>query len=420
VSRPRGRRAHRAITWAALVWLVGAAAAAADPPAAVGAAPGGGTSGASPGVTDPPASFSNADILGAPPPYFRIQAFNVRYTHFDQSGTGYQSRAGPRGGPGSEALTVEQPQAEIIATQGERITHRVWIPVDIVTAASPDAIDVVSTASRTNEAASVDWTTTYKASPETSFSVRNGLHNEENWRSWNSGFGLTRAFAEDNTVLEASVNQITDWFDKYTLTGLHDGHTSRSTTSVSAGLTQLLSPTTVAHLDYGVTLQRGQLSNGWNIVPLTTGDIALEILPTTRVRHAFVGRVAQFLPWNGAAHAFYRFYVDSFGIRAHSLELELYQRLSRLTYLRLNYRFHRQTGADFFTTRVAPGFTVATADSDLAPFDAHTVGVKGSLDVPLHLAHFAKNLHVDLAVERYYRTNDLRVSVYSCGLGFLF
>jgi hypothetical protein len=182
-------------------------------------------------------------------------------------------------------------------------------------------------------------------------------------------------------------------------------------------VTQLLSPTTIAHLDYGFTLQRGQLSNGWNIVPLTTGDIALEIMPKTRLRHAFVGKVAQFLPWNGAAHGFYRFYIDDWGIRAHTLELELYQRLSRATYLRLNYRFHRQTSADFFATRVAPTFTLATADSDLAAFDAHTVGVKGAVDIPVR---FARNLHADLAVERYFRTNDLRVSVYSCGFGFLF
>ena len=182
----------------------------------------------------------------------------------------------------------------------------------------------MSTASRSNEAGSVDWTIKYKASDKTSFSVRNGLHEEENWRSWNTGFGFTHSMAEDNTVIEGGVNQVSDWFDKYTLQGAHDGHTSRSTSSFSAGVTQLLSPTTVVHLDYGITFQRGQLSNGWNIVPLTTGDVALEIVPPTRLRHSLVARVAQFLPWNGAAHAFYRFYVDDWGIVAPTAEAELF------------------------------------------------------------------------------------------------
>jgi hypothetical protein len=365
----------------------------------------------------PPPVFTDADILDHPAPYFRIEAVNLRYTHFDQTGTGYQSRAGPVGGPGDETLTVEEPQLEVIAKQGDRITHRLWVPVDIVTAASPDAIDVVSTASRTNEAGSIDWTMTYKASDQTSASVRTGIHNEENYRSWNQGVGAVRSFAEDNTVLEASFNEVVDWFDKYKLTGDHDGHTARSSSNANLGLTQLLSPTTIAHLDYGVTLQRGQLSNGWNIVPLTTGDVALEILPPSRVRQAFVGRIAQFLPWNGAAHAFYRFYVDDWGIRAHTLEFELYQRLSRISYLRASYRFHRQTAASFFVTRAAPGFTTATSDSDLAALSAHAFGVKGVIEIPVR---FARSLHADVAVERYFRTNDLRVSVYSCGLGLLF
>src|SRR6185312_17106476 len=104
----------------------------------------------------------------------------------------------------------------------------------------------------------------------------------------------------------------------------------------------------------------GQLSNGWNTVPLTNGERALEIVPRTRVRHALAARIAQWLPWNGAAHAFYRFYVDDWGILAQTVEVELYQRLSRLSYLRLNYRFHHQSGADFFTTLAAPTFTLAT------------------------------------------------------------
>jgi hypothetical protein len=364
-----------------------------------------------------PPAFTDAEVLDKPAPYFRVESLSLRYTHFDQTGTGYQSRRGPRGGPGLETMSAEQPQLEVVVKQGDRITHRIWAPVDVVTAASPDAIDVVSSASRSNEAGAFDWTATYKASPEASLSIRNGIHNEENFRSWNSGFGVVRSFAEENTVLEASVNQLMDWFDGYTLAGGHDGHRSRTSTNLNAGLSQILSPTTIAHLDYGLTLQRGQLSNGWNIVPLTTGDVALEILPKTRVRHALVGRLAQFLPWDGAAHAFYRFYVDDWGIRAHTVELELYQRLARVAYARLSYRFHRQTGASFFHTQVDPTFKLATADSDLAALDAQTVGFKLTVDAP---PRFAKNVRFDLAAERYFRSNDLRVNVFSCGLGFLF
>lgn len=361
--------------------------------------------------------FSDADILGRPRPYFRIESLRARYTHYDQRGRGYQSRGGPPGGPGDERLLVDQAQLEVVARQGEHITHRLWVPVDIVTAASPDAVDVVSRASQMNEAGAFDWTVTYEKTPGASLFLRTGLHEEENWRSWNVGAGGTYSLAEDNTVIAGSYNQIFDWFDKYALNGDHDGHTARTSTNFNAGLTQLLSPTTMAHVNYGITLQQGQLSNGWNSVPLLKGGVALEILPSVRQRHALVGRIAQFLPWNGVIKGFYRFYVDDWGVRAHTLETELYQRLAPFAYVRVNYRFHTQTAVDFFTTQTAPAFIHATADSDLQNLDAHTIGFKGAFDFPTPLV---EKLHFDVEVERYFRSNDLGVNVYSCGLGFLF
>ncbi len=364
-----------------------------------------------------PVPFSDADILDKPAPYFKFESVSLRYTHMDQTGTGFQSRAGPIRGPGLETLQVEQPQLEVVVKQGDKITHRLWVPVDIVTAASPDAIDAVSTASRRNEAASIDWTVTYAPTHEIAASLRNGVHEEENWRSWNTGLALTHSFAEDNTTLSASFNEVLDWFDKYAFSGTHEGHTSRASSNGNLGVTQLLSPTTIAHLDYGFTLQRGQLSNGWNTVPQTDGTRALERMPNSRVRHAFVARMAQFLPWDGALHAFYRLYTDDWGIHAHTTEVELYQRVSRISYLRLNYRFHTQSSASFFTTLAKPDGGIHTADSDLADFDAQTVGIKGVIEMPVS---FAKTLRADLSVERYFRSNDLRVSVYSCGFGLLF
>lgn len=365
---------------------------------------------------DPP--FSDADILGPDRPRFAIQSLNLRFTHFDQTGSGYQSRAGPLLGAGSEQLTVEQPQIEVVAKQGDSFTHRVWFPVDIVSAASPDAVDVVSRASRLNEAGSIDWTATYQADRATSLFSRVGFHSEENYRSWNIGFGATQGFAQENTVVSASLNQVIDWFDHYELDGQHTGHTSRSATNGNLGVTQLLSPTTIAHANYGLTIQAGELSNTWSSVPLATGDRGREVLPQERQRHALVIRLAQWLPWNGALKGFYRFYGDDWGIRAHTAELELHQRISYFSSLRFTYRVHTQTSADFFTTLGSPGIAKRTADSDLAELDAHTFGVKGAFDIPL--ASFARSLHFDLGIDRYFRSNDLRVIVYSCGLGFLF
>src|SRR6185436_2655796 len=109
-------------------------------------------------------------------------------------------------------------------------------------------------------------------------------------------------------------------------------------------------PTTFVNVNYGLTLQAGELGNTWNVVPLDTGKQGPELLPDERVRHALVGRLSQFLPWEGALHLYYRFYGDDWGIAAHSVETALLQRVLPIAYVGVNYRFHHQAGASFFST----------------------------------------------------------------------
>lgn len=371
------------------------------------------------GADDP--DLSGDAILDHPSP-FHIESARVRYTHFDQNGLGYQSQAGPVRGPGSEELTVEQPQLEVIAKQGDKITYRLWVPIDVITSASTEAIDkwpdAVSGASRVNEAGSLDLTTTYQSDHESSAFLRAGFHVEAPFRSWNIGVGGARSFADDNAVVAASVNQVFDWFDTFYINGDRRGHATRSSTNGNLSLTQLLSPTTVVHIDYGLTVQLGELGNTWNVVPLVDGTRGEERLPSLRHRHAFVGRLAQWLPWDGALKGFYRFYADNWGLSAHTVEVELYQRIGPAFYLRANYRFHQQSGVSFFSIDAPLDAPVRTADSDLAPFYAQTFGIKAALD--LRFNRRIKDALIDFGYERYIRSNDLHASILTCSLGFRF
>jgi hypothetical protein len=363
------------------------------------------------------------DVLPARSTAFVVQSVTTRVSAYNQFGTGYQSKAGPVLGPGSERLTVLEPQTEIIATQGDRITHRIWIPVDVVTEASPSTIpkvpDVVSGASAESGAGAIQWSTTVQLDRASALTSTSGVHLEPPYRSWNAGILGARSMAEQNTLVSAGIVGIFDWFDRFRITGQHNGRAERSTTLGSAGLTQILSPTTVANVNYGLTLQQGTLSNTWNQVPLTNDTRGTELLPAERVRHALVGRVAQFLPWNGALRLYYRFYADDWGIVAHSTEGQLLQRITPTLYVGALYRFHTQTAPSFFTTLAAPTALLRTADSDLAPLQSYTVGGKLVGDVPM-APGTVRSMHYELEVERYWRTNDLRIDIVSCSVGLHF
>jgi Protein of unknown function (DUF3570) len=351
----------------------------------------------------------------------RLQSIDERLTSFDQYGHGYQSQAGPVLGPGSERTWILEPEEEIVFTQGDRLTHRVWIPLDVVTAASPNSIappDVQSGASRQVESGSLDWTTSYRASRTLDLSMRNGLHLEQPLRSWTSGLGFRRSFADEATVISGNALEVFDWFDRFNIHGTHEGRTNRNATTGSIGFTQVLTPTTVANVNYGITVMEGTLGNTWNSVPLASGVRGPELLPTTRTRHALVVRASQWLPWNGALRLYYRFYADTWGITAQSMEAELMQRLLPELYIGAYYRFHTQTGASFFTTLAPLDWTLRVADSDLAPLDSQTVGGKIAVDLPL--AGRVRAVHLELDVEEYVRTNDLRIDIVSWATGFRF
>jgi hypothetical protein len=354
-------------------------------------------------------------IFGRPRAY-SIDSVATRFTHYAQMGHGYQSQAG--GPPGSEELTVEQPQLEVVAHQGERVTHRLWVPIDVITAASPDALDAVSTASRTNEAGTIELSSTWQATRATAATLHGGFHLEEPYRGWDFGLALAHSFADDNAVIAASVNQYFDWLDTYDIHGTRLDRAGRSSTNLNLGITQLLSSRTVGHLDYGVTLQSGTLGNTWNAVPLAVGTYGDEKLPSFRQRHAFVGRLAQSLPWRAALHLYYRFYVDDWGVLAHSAEAALYQRLGPWLWLRATYRVHQQSGVSFFTIAAPPAATLRSADSDLAPFVAQTFG--GTIGVELKMIPRLRQLSADFSYERYVRTNDLHVDIFSVGFGLRF
>jgi hypothetical protein len=352
----------------------------------------------------------------------RVQSIDARLTSFNQFGHGYQSQAGPVLGAGSERAWILEPQEEIVLTHGDRITYRFWVPIDVVTAASPNSIappDVQSGASRQVESGSIDLTATYKADKALDLSMRNGFHLEQPLRSWTSGLGVRRSFADEATVVSANALTVFDWFDRFNIHGTHEGRTNRNASTGSLGLTQVLTSTTVASVNYGITVMEGTLGNTWNSVPLANGVRGAELLPTSRTRHALVGRASQWLPWNGALRLYYRFYADDWGIVAHSLEGQLMQRLVPQLYIGAYYRFHHQTGANFFTTLAPTDATLRVSDSDLAPLDSHTIGAKATLDLPLS-GSVARALHFELVLEHYFRTNDLQMEILTWATGFRF
>src|SRR5580693_5390561 len=127
---------------------------------------------------DSASTLSDTEVLGTTSTTLRLESATTRLTAYNQFGAGYQSKSGPILGPGSERLTVFEPETEVVLTQGDRITHRVWIPVDVISEASaasiPKPVDLISGASRKAAAGAVSWTTTVRTNPVTLLTMTSG------------------------------------------------------------------------------------------------------------------------------------------------------------------------------------------------------------------------------------------------------
>jgi hypothetical protein len=110
-----------------------------------------------------------------------------------------------------------------------------------------------------------------------------------------------------------------------------------------------------------------------------------EEVPDRRVRHAIALRGVRYVPRFGALQGDYRFYVDSWGMQAHTVDATLRLPLGRYR-LDIEDRLHWQSAVDFWRrayTVDAAGEVPRwrTVDRDLGGYLQDTLLVRGQLDM---------------------------------------
>ncbi len=348
----------------------------------------------------------------------RIDEVRLRLTTFWQRGEGYQSQAGTFAGPGSERALIIEPLGLIDIEQSPTIHHEIVVPVDIVSAASTNSVDVISQASGVNEAYGLEITSRFDLGPNDQFTSYIGWHQEEPFGSGSFTLGYSRSLADDNTVLSTSVGATFDRFDNLVSDGSRQGKRQRTAVNLNLAFSQLLSPTTVFDASYGFTFQQGTLQATYNSVPVQTGVFrADERFPHQRSRHGIQGRIAQHLPFSRTTlRAGYRYYFDDFDLVSHTADFELHQYLGPRFIARGSYRYYTQTAVDFFTTSYGGNRLSSeprTADSDLAAFHANEVGLKLSW-------LFRRGQSFDASYFRYWRDTGLVADIVGLGYGGMF
>lgn len=217
-------------------------------------------------------------------------------------------------------------------------------------------------------------------------SVQGTLATEDRNTTFNAGVGVSNDdINPSNQVVVGETKQVTDWI---------------------LGLTQILTMQDIVQLNLGYSKGSGYFSDPYKV---------LDERPRGRDHSTMLARWNHYYPQtDGASRLSYRYYTDTYGIKAHTIAAEYAQPCSNGWTITPLARFYTQTAADFYLQPgpgSAPTFPAFDAqyyslDQRLSEYGAVTLGFK-----------IVKQLDPDWAVDFKFEKYEQRGSWAATGNG---
>jgi hypothetical protein len=161
---------------------------------------------------------------------------------------------------------------------------------------------------------------------------------------------------------------------------------------VRTGVTHVLTPSLIASIQLEAQLPRGFQENQYRV----------EQHPDERNRYSVSAWAAYRIEESRTTiRADYRFYADTWKMRAHSAELRITQRIVPSLEIEPRFRMHFQNGVFFIDAVTVDGETFRTEDPKLKAFTAQTFGLQISWELDLLEGTFL-DLFADLLIQPYY------------------
>ena len=160
------------------------------------------------------------------------------------------------------------------------------------------------------------------------------------------------------------------------------GHaTSRS---YEGGLSQIITKNLIMGATLEIITDQGLLSNPYRSIRYADPSVPLgyslgsQIYPNTHTSTAAEGRAKYYLPFRAAASASYRYFTDTWGIRASTIELGYTQPIANKFIFEGRLRHYTQTHANFYNDLFpfANSQNFVGRDKNLAASTNDTIGAK--------------------------------------------
>jgi hypothetical protein len=347
------------------------------------------------------------------------------------------------GGIGSEKLTdfanTLDVQFSRYGKSGRKNTYLFELGVDHYTSASSDKIDpsTISSASMqdTRVYPSLNWTTLNEKTGN-SFGFTGSYSHEFDYQSFGGAFNLTRLSKDKNTQFDFKAQAFLDTWKVILPIELRTGYNPnvqqgreqkwdypsapRNSFSTSFSLSKVLSTRLQALIVVEPSYQKGLLATRYQRDYFTDGSERAENLPGGRYKLPIGLRFNYFLDDHFVIRTFYRYYMDNWGIRAHTAEIEVPVKFSSFVSVSPYYRYNYQTGTRYFAPygQHNPTDTYYTSDYDLSTLHSNFVGANLRLAPPKGVFGWQRFNSLELRYGHYMRSTGLNSNIVTLAMKF--
>ena len=379
----------------------------------------------------------------------KIDEINYVTAYYHQNG----NNSAVTGGIGTENLTdfanTFDVQLSSIRPNNHNNTIFFELGVDHYTSASSDKIDPnsISSASRSDTRIypSVNFTRSNEQTGN-SFGFTGSLSHEYDYQSVGAGFNLTRVSSNKNTEFDL---KLLAFFDKWKVIlplelrppGYGSGsnrdqrpvdYKPRNSFSASFSLSQVINTRLQALLIVEPSYQNGLLATKYQRVyfnstfaegvgpSLNIFNERTENLPDNRYKLPIAIRLNYFLGDHYIIRTFYRYYMDDWGIRVHTAEIEVPVKLTSFVSISPFYRYNSQKGIRYFAPYGQHSIdeTYYTSDYDLSTLQSNFFGAGFRLAPPKGVFGYQHLNSLELRFGHYIRSTGLNSNILTLHLKF--
>lgn len=366
-----------------------------------------------------------------------VDEINLVSAYYNQNG----NNSAVTGGIGTEKLNdfanTFDLQLSKFNKRGKKNTFLFELGVDHYTSASSDKIDPnsISSASRadTRVYPSLNWTHSNENTGN-SFGFSGSYSHEYDYESKGVAFNLTRLSRNKNTQFDFKLQAFLDTWKVILPVELRpDGYGSgserdsrpvdyspRNSFSTAFSLSQVINQRLQALLIVEPSYQHGLLATKYQRDYFTDGSERVENLPGSRYKLPVGARLNYFLDDRFIIRTFYRYYIDNWGIKAQTAELEIPVKLTSFFSVSPFYRYNNQTGTRYFTAygqhNAADQFY--TSDYDLSTLNSNFLGAGIRLAPPKGVFGWQHLTALELRYGHYTRSTGLTSNIVTLNLKF--